>query len=410
MDSLLWLMVLIIGVDFTLERFVGYLNTTRWSDQLPEAARGIYDEQAYARQQAYQRENYRFGLIVSFVSFVLLLALLLLKGFAVLDSFTASITEYVPFRTILFFALLGIASDIFNTPFALYSTFRIEARYGFNTTTVTTFFTDKLKGYGLSALLGGALLWLVVVIYHATGSWFWLITWGVMALFSIFMSMFYSSLIVPLFNKQLPLEEGELKTAIRNFADRNGFKLDNIFVIDGSKRSTRANAYFTGLGSKKRIVLYDTLIADMTTEEVVAVLAHEIGHYKKRHVTQGLVLSLLQTGLLLFLFSWVAGHPAFARALGADSPSFAIGMVAFALLYSPFSMITGWGMNYLSRSNEYAADRYAALHFGAAPLISALKKLSVKNLSNLTPHPLYVFFNYSHPPLLKRLEHLNQFL
>ena len=408
-ETLLWLIVLIVLADFAIERFVGYLNTTRWSDTLPEAARGIYDEQEYARQQAYQRENYRFGQKVAIVSLLLLLTLLMMQGFAHLDRFAAAVTAYQPLQAILFFALLGLGADLFNTPFALYATFKIEAKYGFNTTTLATFFTDKLKGYLLAALLGGAVLWLVVVLYHATGSWFWLLTWGVMSLFSIFMAMFYSSLIVPLFNKQTPLEEGELKTAIQNFAETNGFKLDNIFVIDGSKRSTRANAYFTGLGSKKRIVLYDTLIADMTVDEVVAVLAHEVGHYKKRHVIQGLILGLLQTGLLLFLFSIVVANPMVGQALGVETPSFQIGLVAFSLLYAPFSMVTGWFMNHLSRRNEFAADEYAAIHFGAEPLISALRKLSVKNLSNLTPHPVYVFFNYSHPPLLQRLEHLKQF-
>ncbi len=407
-ESLLWLIVVIVVADFAIERFVGYLNTTRWSDTIPLAARGIYDEKEYARQQAYQRENYRFGQMVAMVSFLLLLTLLMVEGFAHLDRFVADISEQPAVQAILFFAILGVAADLFNTPFALYATFRIEAKYGFNNTTVATFLADKLKGYLIAALLGGAVLWLVVSIYHAAGSWFWLLTWGVMALFSIFMAMFYSSLIVPLFNKQTPLEEGELKDAIQSFAATTGFKLDNIFVIDGSKRSTRANAYFTGLGAKKRIVLYDTLIADMSVDEVVAVLAHEIGHYKKRHVVQGLMLGLLQTGLLLFLFSIVAGNPSVGRALGSETPTFHIGLVAFSLLYSPFSMATGWFMNHLSRRNEYAADEYAAVHFGAQPLISALRKLSVKNLSNLTPHPVYVFFNYSHPPLLQRLDHLGQ--
>ena len=222
------------------------------------------------------------------------------------------------------------------------------------------------------------------------------------------MAMFYSNLIVPLFNKQTPLEDGELRNAIREFSEKVGFRLDNIFVIDGSKRSSKANAYFTGLGSKKRIVLYDTLIAEMSTEEIVAVIAHEIGHYKKKHVLQGLILGLVQTGILLFLFSIFMENPHISRALGVEEPNFHIGIIAFSILYSPVSMVTGLFMNALSRRNEYQADAFAAELYIPRALASALRKLAVKNLSNLTPHPAYVFFNYSHPPLLQRLEKINQ--
>jgi STE24 endopeptidase len=221
------------------------------------------------------------------------------------------------------------------------------------------------------------------------------------------MVLFYSNLIVPLFNKQTPLPEGELKTAIENFAGRVGFKLDHIYVIDGSKRSTKANAYFTGFGAKKRVVLYDTLIADLTTHELVAVLAHEIGHYKKKHVLLSLLLGILQTGIVLYLFSLFVGSGELSAALGVETPSFHIGLIAFGILYSPISMLTGLAMNIFSRKNEYQADAFAARYFNARDLASALKKLSVKNLSNLRPHPAYVFFHYSHPTLLQRLKALD---
>jgi STE24 endopeptidase len=223
------------------------------------------------------------------------------------------------------------------------------------------------------------------------------------------MAMFYSNLIVPLFNKQTPLEEGELRDAIKKFADKVGFKLDNIFVINGSKRSTKANAYFTGFGAKKRIVLYDTLINDMETDELVAVLAHEIGHYKKKHVIQGLMISLIQTGIVLFIFSLLINNANLSKALGVEVPNFHIGLVAFGILYSPVSFVLGIFMNLLSRKNEYQADEFAAVHFKPEALASALKKLSVKNLSNLTSHKTYVFFHYSHPTLLQRLKHLKSF-
>jgi STE24 endopeptidase len=238
---------------------------------------------------------------------------------------------------------------------------------------------------------------------------FWIYAWILISAFSIFMAMFYSNLIVPLFNKQTPLEEGELRHAIQRFSNKVGFKLDNIFVINGSKRSTKANAYFTGFGSKKRIVLYDTLIKEMEPDEIVAVLAHEIGHYKKKHVIQGLIIGLVQSGIVLFIFSLLINNKNLSQALGVEVPNFHIGLVAFGVLYTPVSFVLGIFMNLLSRKNEYQADAFAAQNFNPESLASALKKLSVKNLSNLTPHPKYVFFHYSHPTLLQRLQHLKQF-
>jgi STE24 endopeptidase len=263
-----------------------------------------------------------------------------------------------------------------------------------------------LKGYLLGAIIGGGLLALIIYIYQLTTSSFWIYAWLVVSGFSIFMVLFYSNLIVPLFNKQTPLPDGELKSAIENFSDKVGFKLDNIYVIDGSKRSTKANAYFTGFGSKKRVVLYDTLINDLTTNELVAVLAHEIGHYKKHHVLWSLLLGILQTGIVLFIFSLFVGSSELSAALGVNTPSFHIGLIGFGILYSPISMVTGLAMNIFSRKNEYQADAFAAKYFDASELRSALKKLSVKNLSNLRPHPAYVFFHYSHPTLLQRLNAL----
>ncbi|GAP67944.1 Zn-dependent protease with chaperone function [Bacteroidales bacterium 6E] len=410
MYSILFIVILVIIVaDFLIDRYVDFLNTTRWSDRLPDEVKGIYDEKKYAQQQAYQRENHRFGLLTSTFNFVLVLGMLLLFGFAWLNSVVLGWTASPVWAALLFFGILMMAAEVVNLPFAWYDTFVIEEKYGFNQSSVRTFVFDKLKGWALTMVLGGALMALIVWLYGKAGSWFWVVAWAVLSGFSVFMAMFYSSLIVPLFNKQTPLGEGELRTAIEEFSGKVGFKIDNIFVIDGSRRSSKANAYFTGLGSKKRIVLYDTLIEEMTTEELVAVLAHEIGHYRKRHVVQGLFLGIAQTGLLLFLFSVVMKSPAISQALGVEQPNFHIGMIAFSILYSPLSMVTGLAMNRLSRKNEFEADAFAAENYSPTPLITALKKLSVKNLSNLTPHPVYVTFNYSHPPLLQRLEHLHKF-
>ena len=408
-NILFYVIIAIIVVDFFAEQYIDYLNTTRWSDVLPNEVEGIYDKEKYKKQQAYQRENHWFGMITSSFSFVLILGMVLFYGFAFVNKIAFHYTGHEILAAFIFFGILMLASDLLNTPFSVYDTFKIEEKYGFNKTTPKTFVFDKLKGWLLGGLIGGGLLALIIWIYQKNPGMFWIYAWLVIAGFSIFMAMFYSNLIVPLFNKQTPLEEGELRDAIQRFSRKAGFKLDNIFVINGSKRSTKSNAYFTGLGAKKRIVLYDTLIEDLETEELVAVLAHEIGHYKKKHVIQGLFISILETGLLLFIFSLLIGSPALSNALGVEQPNFHIGLVAFGILYSPVSFVLGIFMNMLSRKNEYQADAFAAVEYQPEALASALKKLSVKNLSNLTPHPVYVFFHYSHPTLLQRLAHLKTF-
>jgi STE24 endopeptidase len=408
-EILFWIIIGIIVVDFIFEKYLDYLNTKTMSDVLPDELKGIYDEEKYKKQQAYQCENQRFGLLTSSFSFALTLAMFLFYGFAYVDNLAWGFTANSIIAALFFFGLIMFASDLLSMPFSVYDTFVIEEKYGFNKTTPKTFVLDTIKGWLLGALIGGGLLALIILIYQKTQNMFWIYAWILVSAFTIFMAMFYSNLIVPLFNKQTPLEEGELRDAIKKFADKVGFKLDNIFVINGSKRSTKANAYFTGFGAKKRIVLYDTLINDMETDELVAVLAHEIGHYKKKHVIQGLMISLIQTGIVLFIFSLLINNANLSKALGVEVPNFHIGLVAFGILYSPVSFVLGIFMNLLSRKNEYQADEFAAVHFKPEALASALKKLSVKNLSNLTSHKTYVFFHYSHPTLLQRLKHLKSF-
>ncbi len=408
-NTLFYIIISIIIAEYLFERYLDYLNSTRWSDQLPEEVKGIYDEEKYRKQQAYQKENHRFGILTGGVNFMVILAMFLFYGFALVNDWAYAYTAHPILVAFLFFGVLMLASDIINTPFSIYDTFKIEEKYGFNKTTPKTFVVDKIKGWLVGAIIGGGLLALIIWIYQKTQNLFWVFAWAVIAIFTIFMSMFYSNLIVPLFNKQTPLEEGELRDAIKSFSDKVGFKLDNIFVINGSKRSTKANAYFTGLGAKKRIVLYDTLIEDLEIPELVAVLAHEIGHYKKKHVYQGLAISLIQTGFILFIFGLLVKSQQLSLALGVSEPNFHIGLIAFATLYSPVSFVLGIFMNILSRKNEYQADAFAAKHYQPDALASALKKLSVKNLSNLTPHPRYVFFHYSHPTLLQRLAYLKNF-
>ena len=407
-ETLFWIIIAILAFDFVLERWLDYLNTTRWNPELPDEVKGIYDEEKYQKQQRYSKTNHRFGMLTSLFSFILIMLMLFFKGFTLVNGWALSVIDDQIWTALLFFAILMLASDVLTTPFSIYGTFVIEEKFGFNKTTAKTFILDKIKGWLLGAIIGGGLLALIIFIYLKTGELFWVYVWLVISGFSIFMAMFYSSLIVPLFNKQTPLEEGELKEAINAFANKVGFKLDNIFVIDGSKRSTKANAYFTGLGKKKRIVLYDTLINDLEIPELVAVLAHEIGHYKKKHIIWSLLIGILQTGLMLFIFSLVIDSPELSGALGVDKPSFHIGLITFGILYSPLSSIIGIFMNVFSRKNEYQADAFAAKYFEAGSLASALKKLSVKNLSNLRPHPAYVFFHYSHPTLLQRIAALRE--
>ncbi len=408
-EILFWIIIGIIVVDFIFEKYLDYLNTTTMSDVLPDELKGIYDGEKYKKQQEYQRENQRFGLISSSFSFALTLAMFLFYGFAFVDNLAWGFTVNAILAALFFFGLIMFASDILSLPFSVYDTFVIEEKYGFNKTTPKTFVFDTIKGWLIGALIGGGLLAIIILIYQKTQNMFWIYEWVLVSAFTVFMAMFYSNLIVPLFNKQTPLEEGGLRDAIQQFSEKVGFKLDNIFVIDGSKRSTKANAYFTGFGAKKRIVLYDTLIKEMETEELVAVLAHEIGHYKKKHVIQGLIISLIQTGIVLYIFSLLINNANLSKALGVETPNFHIGLVAFGILYTPVSFVLGIFMNLLSRKNEYQADAFAAQNYKPAALASALKKLSVQNLSNLTPHKTYVFFHYSHPTLLQRLAHLKTF-
>lgn len=403
------LFLIIIGIiiaNYLFEQFIDYLNSTYWSNELPVELAEIYDVDKYRKSQDYARAKQKLSIIVSTISFLVIIALLYWKGFAFLDNSIRMYSSNAIIIAILFFGTIGFLTDILSLPFSIYSTFIIEEKFGFNKTSIRTFITDKLKGWLLAIILGGGLLALIVWIYTVSGQWFWLICWGVIGIFSVLMNMFYSSLIVPLFNKQSLLSEGELRNEIEIFAKRVGFNLHNIYVIDASKRSTKVNAYFSGLGHKKRIVLFDTLIRDHSVQELVAILAHEIGHYKKKHSLIGMGISFIQTGVMLFLLSLFIDNPMLSESLGAAHSSFHLGIIVFGILYSPISYFLGLFVNYISRNNEFAADRYAKSYQLTDSLQLALKRLSVNNLSNLRPHPAYVLFYYSHPPLLERLKAL----
>ncbi len=405
-QTLFYIIVAIIIIDFIIDKVLDTLNAKHFDDAIPKELQDVYDKNEYEKSQRYKKERYRFGMITSTFSVLLMLAFLFFDGFAYVDSVAGSITENSILIALIFFGIILFASDLLTLPFSWYSTFVIEEKYGFNKTTKATFFLDKLKSWVLMAVVGGGILALIVWFYNITQEEFWWYTWILVTVFTLFVTMFYAKLIVPLFNKQTPLPEGSLRSKIENYAEKVGFKLHNIFVIDGSKRSTKANAYFSGFGSEKRITLYDTLINDLEEEEIVSVLAHEVGHYKKKHVFANITASIITTGFTLWLLSLFVGNPVLSKALGVSEPNFHIGLIAFGILYSPISEVTGLIMNYLSRKFEYQADDFAKNTYNAEALISGLKKLSRTSLSNLTPHKAYVFMHYSHPTLLQRYKNL----
>lgn len=401
-----WIVVVLMLGDFALERILSILNMRHSTQPIPDILSGIYDEEKYTRQQSYFRTNVRLGMVSSVCSFLLTFGLFVFKGFAWIDGLARMCTSNQLLVSLLFFLFFGILSALVGLPFQIYDTFVVEERFGFNKVTPKLFILDRLKGWMLSILISGLLLTAVIFIYQLLPDYFWLVAWAVVSAFSLFMSLFYSELIVPLFNKQTPLPEGELRSAIEAFANKTGFSLKNIYVIDNSKRSTKANAYFTGWGKKKRIVLYDTLIDLMSTDEIVAVLAHEIGHNKYKHTIKHIVVSLLTNLLMFYLLGLVLKYDVFAQAAGCEKASFHVNMLVFGVLYTPLSLLMGLAGNVLSRSNEFQADAFVKENGMADALVSALKKLSAQSLSNLTPHPAYVFFNYSHPTLYERVKAL----
>jgi STE24 endopeptidase len=407
MHNFIFYLILIIPVTgYLVERYLDHLNSKMWSATLPEKLIGICDEEEYKRTQFYQKDNDRLSFWSSTFNLSVIILMITTGGFAYADNLARHISAHVVIISLVFFGLIGLASDLINIPFSWYDSFVIEKKYGFNTMTFRTFVTDHIKSWFIALLIGIPVLGLITWFYYKTGPGFWVYAWILITLFSIVMNLFYSELIVPIFNKQKPLEDGPLRDQIEAFASITGFKLRNIYVIDGSKRSTKVNAYFSGFGPKKRIVLYDTLLKELTEEQIVAVLAHEIGHYKKKHVLLSMIASVIMTGIMLLLFSLVVNNPKLSQAMGAGTSSFHIGLIVFGILYSPLSLIIGLFSNYISRRNEFQADKFVKDNYKPEVLAEALKKLSVKNLSNMVPHPSYVFFHYSHPPLLKRLERL----
>ena len=407
-STLFNILITILLIKFVIDSVLNHLNAKHFNDTLPNDISDVYEINEYQQSQSYKKTNHNFSKITSLFSLITTLLFFFFNGFSIVDEIARGFSNNIIIITLIFFGIIIVGSDIISIPFSLYKTFIIEEKFGFNKVTKKIFFLDKIKGLLMTIILGGSILSIITWFYEFTGNYFWIYSWLLISAFSIFLNMFYSKLIVPLFNKQTILEEGDLKNDIIKYVNSVGFKAQDIYVLNGSKRSTKANAYFSGFGNQKRITLYDTLINDLENDEIVAVLAHEVGHYKRKHILYNLTLSIILTGFALFVLSLFIKTPVLSLALGVSLPSFHIGLIAFGILYSPVSQILGIFMNYMSRKFEYQADNYAKNTFSASPLISSLKKLSKNSLSNLTPHYLYVFFHFSHPTLLERIKNLKK--
>ena len=407
-EKLLYLFLVLIVFGFVFDKILDFINTKNWKEEIPSSMKEYYDKEKYDQSRNYHKEKGKVSFIQSILMFVIIINVLIFGLFGKLDNYIATFVQDDFFQAITFFGVLILISEAISIPFSIYDTFVLEEKYGFNKTTLGIFIIDKLKSYFLMAIIGGGLLWVILWVIGQIdqGYWYWL--WIILVSFMLLMNMFYADVILPIFNKLKPLGDGDLREAIEEYAGKVGYSLKNIYVIDGSKRSTKANAFFSGLGPRKTIALYDTLIEKHTTKELVAVLAHEVGHFKKKHIRTSMILSIFQTGIILFLLEYFLSYPAVTQALGANLPSFHVGVIAFSLVFSPIGTIIGILMNVLSRKNEFEADEYAKTTYDGESLQVALKKLSVDNLSNLYPHKAYVFVHYSHPPLLSRLERLNQ--
>ncbi len=406
---LLFILVVLLG-HYLLECIVSVLNLRALDPRLPEEFTGVYDQEKYAKSQQYTKVTTRFGLIQSSVLTVLTLGFILLGGFNMLDLLARSMGFGPIITGLLFIGLLSLLTMAVGLPFSIYSTFVIEERFGFNTTTVKTFLLDMLKSLLLAIVLGGPLLGFILWFFERTGQWAWLYCWGAVVCFMLVMQFLAPVVIMPLFNKFEPLEEGELKDAITEYAQQQQFAMQGIYTMDGSKRSTRANAFFTGFGRFRRIVFFDTLISTMETGELVAVLAHEMGHFKKKHILRMLCASVLQTGLMFYILSLFLLNRALFDAFQMEHVSVYASLLFFGFLYSPISTLLSIFFNRISRKYEYEADAWVVdTTSESEPLIAGLKKLSVSNLSNLTPHPLNVFLNYSHPPVMERIRALRRY-
>ena len=403
--------LIIIGaliIEYLLSTVSSVLNMNSVSEDVPNGFQDHYDEDKYAKSQAYLKDNTRFGLLSSTFSLALMLIVIHTGLFGILDHIVRAQTVHPILAGLLFFGIIFIVNDMINLPISLYGTFVIEEKYGFNKTTAKTFMLDKLKGYALTFILGSVVIGPILYFFNTYGENGWWIAWGLITAFMIAVQPLFVHVIAPMFNKFTPLEEGELRTTIESFAEKVNFPIARIDMMDGSRRSAHSNAYFSGFGKWRRIALFDTLLEKHSTEEIVSVVAHEVGHYKKKHIIFGTILGIIETGIMLFIFNLLMNDPALFAVFGVENVSVYGGLIFFGMLYSPVSLVTSIFTTALSRKNEYEADTYSLENTqNKEALVSMLKGLAANNLSHLTPHPLMVFLSYSHPPVMDRIAAVN---
>ena len=393
----------IIIFNFIKDFFLDYLNSKNFNNKIPELISDVYDSEKYFKSQEYKKTQYRFSKYSKIFSLIIILSFFYFDGFIIVDSFSRNLFKSEILISLTFFGTIFFGNELLSLPFSVFFTFFIEEKFGFNKTSIKTYISDKLKSWILTILFGGGILGFIIFQEQLIGENFWIVAWIFITGITIIINGFYSQIIVPLFNKQKKLEKGELRSEIEKYSCKVGFDLSNIFIIDGSKRSSKANAYFSGFGKQKRVTLFDTLIDKLNKKQIVAVIAHEIGHYKKNHIIFNLFFSIIQTGFMLYILSLFIYMPVFSEALGIENHSFHIGLVTFSILFTPISEISSLIFNMFSRKFEYEADEFAKNTYNGEYLIEALKILSKDSLSNLTPHPKYVWWHYSHPTLFQRV-------
>jgi STE24 endopeptidase len=398
--------ILLVGIiifNFIKDFFLDYLNSKNFNNKIPEIISDVYDSEKYLKSKEYKKTQYRFSKYSKIFSLLIILSFFYFDGFIIVDSFSRNLFKSEILISLTFFGTIFFGNELLSLPFSIFFTFFIEEKFGFNKTSIQTYISDKLKSWILTILFGGGVLSFIIFQEQLIGENFWIVAWIFITGITIVINGFYAQIIVPLFNKQKKLENGELRSEIEKYSCKVGFDLSNIFIIDGSKRSSKANAYFSGFGKQKRVTLFDTLIEKLNKKQIVAVIAHEIGHYKKNHIIFNLFFSIIQTGIMLYILSLFIYMPIFSNALGIENHSFHIGLVTFSILFTPISEISSLIFNLFSRKFEYEADEFAKNTYNGEYLIEALKILSKDSLSNLTPHPKYVWWHYSHPTLFQRV-------
>ena len=391
--------------EYVISSVSSFLDLGNINPDIPDHFKKAYDKKKYAKSQEYLKTKTKFSLVSSTFSIVLIFLVIHLGIFGVLNDFVNLQTDHFILQGLFFIAIIYIFQDIISLPFSLYSTFVIEEKFGFNKTTFGLFISDKIKGYAIFIVIGSIIITPILYLFHEYENFGWLIAWSLLTLFMIAVQPLFIHVISPMFNKFTPLEDGELRTAIEKYTTQVDFPLARIDIMDGSKRSAHSNAYFSGFGKSRRIAIFDTLVEKHTNDEIVSVVAHEVGHYKLKHIIHGTIIGIIETGIMLFVFNFVMNDYALFRVFGVDNLSVHAGLIFFSMLYAPVTMITSVISNAISRKNEFEADNYSLQTTkNKEALISMLVGLAANNLSHLTPHPFKVFLSYSHPPTIDRIK------